>query len=132
MEHDVYVLTHERVKEETKEFRVIMRDGIPEFNEGDDVLLCVRAEHLYINHGFRKKPNRVHGTIEEISFLGHVVRYEVKDEFGKRYRVQRFVNAKTRYLKFQKGETVTLGFFTGLGLVFPCPGEDELDRLEKF
>jgi putative spermidine/putrescine transport system ATP-binding protein len=131
IEHGLYVLIHERVKEETKEFRVLMHDGIPVFTEGVDMLLCVRAEHVYINHGFRKKPNRVYGTIDEISFLGHVIRYEVKDEFGKRYRVQRFVNAKTKYLKFQKGETVTLGFHYGLGLVFPCPGEEELRRLEN-
>jgi ABC-type Fe3+/spermidine/putrescine transport system ATPase subunit len=131
VENGLYGLTHERAKEETKEFRVAVRDGIPEFFEGDDVLLCIRAEHVYINHGFRKKPNRVYGIIEEISFLGHIIRYEVKDEFGKRYRVQRFVNAKTKFLKFQKGETVTLGFFTGLGLVFQCPGEEELQLLEN-
>jgi ABC-type Fe3+/spermidine/putrescine transport system ATPase subunit len=130
-EHGLYILTHERAKEETKEFRVLIRDGMPEFKEGDDLLLCVRAEHVYINHGFRKKPNRVYGTIDEISFLGHIIRYEIKDEFGKRYRIQRFVNAKTKYLKFQKGETVTLGFHYGLGLVFPCPGEEELRRLEN-
>ncbi|MBN2152885.1 MAG: ABC transporter ATP-binding protein [Candidatus Lokiarchaeota archaeon] len=131
-EQGLYILTHKRGnEEETREFRVIAQEGAPVFNEGNDVLLCVRAEHFYINHGFRKKPNRVHGVIDEISFLGHLIRYEVKDEYGKRYRIQRFVNAKTRYLRFQKGETVTLGFHYKLGLLFACPREEELARFEN-
>ncbi|MEX2680665.1 MAG: ABC transporter ATP-binding protein [Candidatus Sigynarchaeota archaeon] len=129
----LYVLKYQRGKEaESREFRVIPQEGAPVFKEGEDVLLCVRAEHFYINHGYRKKPNRVHGTIDEISFLGHVIRYEVKDEYGRRYRIQRFVNAKTKYMKFQKGETVTLGFHHKLGLLFKCQGEEEqLCRLEN-
>ncbi len=131
-EQCLYVLEHQRGnQEETREFHILAQEGAPVFKEGEDVLLCVRAEHFYINHGYRKKPNRVHGTIDEISFLGHVIRYEVKDEFGRRYRIQRFVNAKTKYMKFQKGETVTLGFHYKLGVLFKCPGEEELRRLEN-
>ncbi|NMC07537.1 MAG: ABC transporter ATP-binding protein, partial [Candidatus Lokiarchaeota archaeon] len=43
--NNLYILTHERAKEEKKEFRVLIHDGIPVHHAGDDVLLCVRAEH---------------------------------------------------------------------------------------
>nr|MDO8109296.1 ABC transporter ATP-binding protein [Candidatus Sigynarchaeota archaeon] len=126
-----YFGIHERGEQERKEFGIAIKDGIPEFKVGDDALLCVRAEHCYINKGFRKKPNRIYGTIDEISFLGHILRFEVKDEFGKRYVAKRFVNEKTYHLQFQKGETVTLGFHHKLALLFNYPGDKEMERLEQ-
>lgn len=131
-EQGLYVLAHKRGnEEEAREFRVIAPERAATFKEGEQVLLCVRAEHFYINHGFRKKPNRVHGVIDDIRFLGHVIRYEVKDDFGRRYKIQRFVNAKTKYMKFYKGETVTLGFHYKLGLLFECPAEMELKQCDN-
>ena len=66
-----------------------------------------------------------------MSFLENIMRYEVIGSNGKLYKVQRFVNQKTKHLKFNKGDDVTLYFNSRLGLVFPRPGDEEFTELKK-
>ncbi|HME51768.1 MAG TPA: ABC transporter ATP-binding protein [Candidatus Lokiarchaeia archaeon] len=115
----------------TKEFITTFHDRAIPLEESGDGLLCVRAEHVYIHKGHREMPNHVHGIIDEISFLGHLIRLEIVDKFGKRIVVNRFVNEKTRYLQFQKGEEVTLSFQAKLCLLFAYPGDEEFARLAE-
>ncbi len=115
-EHGYYILNYIRTDKEN-DFRVPLRDDI--LKENDRVTLCIRAEHVQLHKGFRKKPNRLYGKIDEISFLGNIIRYEIIDERGIIYKAQRFVNEKTKHLQFNKGEEVTIHFQPALGLLFP-------------
>ena len=119
-----------QTKNKTRTFH-IDRDPSKSFDKNENVVLLIRAEHLQIIKGRRKKYNRFYGTIDEISFLGNIIRYEVIGSNGKLYKVQRFVNQKTKHLKFNKGDDVTLYFNSRLGLVFPRPGDEEFTELKK-
>ncbi|MHA1791738.1 MAG: ABC transporter ATP-binding protein [Promethearchaeota archaeon] len=109
----------------SREFRVSIKPNCP-FNENDTVILCVRAEHFHMHEGHRKKPNRIKGIIDEVSFLGHVIRYEIIDEFGEMIKVQRFVNEKTRHKKYYKGENITINFHHARAFLFHHPGDKQL------
>ncbi|MHA1683147.1 MAG: ABC transporter ATP-binding protein [Promethearchaeota archaeon] len=124
-------LVHKR-GEKSREFRV--NDDAAKnrgYREGDDVWLCVRAEHFHMYEGYRKKPNRMKGIIDEVSFLGHLIRYEIINEFGELIKVQRFVNEKTKEKKYLIGENITLNFRPRHGYLFDPPTGEELKQLQN-
>ncbi|MHA1371740.1 MAG: ABC transporter ATP-binding protein [Promethearchaeota archaeon] len=120
IQHGFYHVLYGKHQAE-RTFRVSQHANVKntDFKEGDTVVLAVRSENFHIMPRTRKKPNRIRGTIDEISFLGNIIRYEVLDEFGNLIKVQRFVNEKTKHLKFQIGQEVRVSFSPRLAFLFP-------------
>ncbi|MFX0101660.1 MAG: ABC transporter ATP-binding protein [Candidatus Hodarchaeota archaeon] len=127
MEREYYFLTYE-TKDSFRKFRTKIKQP-PYFKAGDEVILGVRAEHFSIRAGYRKKPNRIKGIIEEISFLGHRIRYEIADEFGETRTVQRFMSERTKHMRFQVGEAVTIYYRSTFGYLFPIPINEDKTKI---
>jgi ABC-type Fe3+/spermidine/putrescine transport system ATPase subunit len=129
--HGYYSLVHGE-EPRSRIFRVSIREDPPAFQDGDEVLLLIRAEHFHILPPDRKQPNHLHGKVVDKAFLGHLVRYEVSDVScgtGHILKVQRFVNAKTHKKKYEPGSDVTISFSPSLAMLFPVPSEEELKAI---
>lgn len=129
LERNYYFLTYE-TKDAFRKFRTKIKEK-PRFKAGDEVILGIRAEHFSIRAGYRKKPNRIKGIINEISFLGHRIRYEIANEFGGTSTVQRFMSERTKHMRFQVGEAVTIYYRSTFGYLFPVSYDEDKTKVNK-
>ncbi|MBD3194204.1 MAG: ATP-binding cassette domain-containing protein [Candidatus Lokiarchaeota archaeon] len=102
-------------------------------DDGDNILLVVRANHFKIREGNRlkDKKNAFIGLIKRRKFMGVFYRFEVLVKINnKEKRLIISIPATTEiHQKFQEGSNVTVYFPEELGIIFKHPGKDEINRI---
>ncbi|MFW9897479.1 MAG: ABC transporter ATP-binding protein [Candidatus Thorarchaeota archaeon] len=106
-----------------------------EFQDGDKVLLVVRANHMKIRLGNRvnDKKNAILGKIHRRKFMGVFYRFEVLININKGEKVI-IVTIPATYeihTTFRENSEVTVYFPKELGIIFKHPGEEVLKEVLK-
>ncbi|MFX1479274.1 MAG: ABC transporter ATP-binding protein [Promethearchaeota archaeon] len=106
-----------------------------EIQNGDKVLLIVRADHLKIRLGNRvnEKNNAILGTILRRKFMGVVYRFEILVRVNKTDKVIVVTRPATYEIhnKFVEKSEVTLYFPKELGIIFKYPGDNVIREVLK-
>ena len=106
-----------------------------EINQGDAVLLVVRANHMKIRLGDRKnkKNNAIVGKIIRRKFMGVFYRIEVLINFNGLEKVIIVTNPASSEIHntFLEGLEVTVYFPKELGIIFKHPGKDVINEILK-
>lgn len=105
------------------------------FQDGEKVLLVVRANHMKIRLGNRTKDkhNSLPGKIHRRKFMGVFYRFEVLVNCNGKEKILVVINPATReiHTTFLEGMEVTVYFPKEFGIVFTHPGTQEIKNVLK-
>ena len=113
----------------------IKKDLYEKLEEGDEVLLVVRANHMKIRLGNRinEKHNAIVGKIHRRKFMGVFYRFEVIININDKEKIVIITIPATSEIHdyFLEGLEVTIYFPKELGIVFKHPSEDKIKEVLK-
>jgi ABC-type Fe3+/spermidine/putrescine transport system ATPase subunit len=114
---------------------LIEKNTYHEINDGDKILLVVRANHLKIRLGHREKEkhNAIHGKIFRRKFMGVFYRFEVLININGSEKIIVVTNPATSEIhnSILENTEVTIYFPEELGIIFRHPGEDVIKKVLK-
>ncbi len=113
----------------------IERKTYNEMKNGDRVLLVVRANHIKIRLGHRKKDkhNAILGRISRRKFMGVFYRFEVLVKINGSEKIIIVTNPATSEIhnSILEDSEVTIYFPEELGIIFKHPGKDVVNKVLK-